>query len=216
MFTGLVEDVGTIRSASSEGFGRRFAIRTALPDTGFAAGDSVAVDGVCLTLEKRPSGQVFEVVASQETLACSTAPSWQSGRRVHLERALRLGDRLGGHLVQGHVDGRGVVERVVPAGESVILHVSVPRDLARYLARKGSVAIDGVSLTVNELAGQEIRVNIVPFTWRRTRFPELRQGDAVNVEVDLLARYIERLATPEGEADGSGGLGLGRLLENGF
>jgi riboflavin synthase len=216
MFTGLVEDVGTIRTASVEGFGRRFTIRTSLPSSGFAAGDSVSVDGVCLTVEKSPSGAVLEFVAGQETLARSTAGFWQPGRRVHLERALRLGDRLGGHWVQGHVDGCGAVERTVPAGESVILHLSVPTELVHYLAQKGSVAIDGVSLTINELEGQQLRVNLIPYTWKRTRFSELRPGDAVNVEVDVLARYIERLMVREPQSEAGSGLDLERLLENGF
>jgi len=192
MFTGLVEDVGTIASVGVRGAGRTLLIRTSLPLDEVALGDSIAVDGVCLTAE-RIQGDCFEAVAGRETMARSTLAEVRAGRKVHLERALALGDRLGGHLVQGHVDSVGTVERVADQQESWVVWVKVPAASTRYIASKGSLTVDGVSLTVNELAGDVVRLNIVPHTARVTRLGALRPGDRVNLEVDVLAKYVERL-----------------------
>jgi riboflavin synthase len=192
MFTGLVEDVGMLTDVRPEQGGRRLVIRTKIPMSEVRAGDSIAVDGACLTAE-RMGDDWFEVVAGRETIALTTLADVRKGRSVHLERALRLGDRLGGHLVQGHVDGVGRVARSEPAGESWVLWVTVPESLARYVVTKGSLTIDGVSLTVNEIVGNDARVNLIPHTVSVTRLGGLKPGDAVNLETDLLARYVERL-----------------------
>lgn len=192
MFTGLVEDVGTIVAVRPQGRGWALDIRTGIDLREVAPGDSIAVDGVCLTAESC-TGDVFRAVAGRETLERTTLHTVRAGRRVHLERALALGDRLGGHLVQGHVDGRGTVRRTEDQQESWVVWVELPGDLLRYVAGKGSITIDGVSLTVNELAEPLARLNIVPHTAAVTRLGSLRAGDAVNVEVDVLAKYVERL-----------------------
>jgi riboflavin synthase len=218
MFTGLVEDVGTVVAVHPEGGGRRIEIRTALDTQGIAPGDSVAADGICLTATAFPGPGRYVVVAGRETVEHTTLAGWRPGRRVHLERALRLGDRLGGHIVQGHVDGVGILDRKVREQESWVLWLRPPAPLLRYLAPKGSVAIDGISLTVNELQGGAFRVNVIPHTAEHTRVPELRPGDGINLEVDVLARYVERLLDRDavGDAPGSGGLDLDSLRRNGF
>ena len=192
MFTGLVEDRATVTAVTHEGNGRRFAIRCGLPIDELRLGDSIAVDGVCLTVESLlPDG--FEVVLGQETLDRTTAGEVTEGRQVHLERALRVGDRLGGHMVQGHVDAVGRVRSSVASAESVVLWLSPPPEISRYIAVKGSIAVDGVSLTVNELDGRDFRVNIIPHTARVTRLTQLKSLDRVNLEVDVIAKYVERL-----------------------
>lgn len=211
MFTGLVEDTGAVVRVSPEGRGRRLAFRTAIPLVEVAIGDSIAVNGVCLTVESW-RGDVWEAVAGQETLALTTLGGLGIGDRVHLERALRLGDRVGGHLVAGHVDGVGRVISSAASAESWILWLDVGADLARYVATKGSICLDGVSLTVNEVHGERVRLNLVPHTAAVTRLGALRAGDAVNIEVDLIARYVERLL----QRDGSSGLSMETLQRNGF
>lgn len=212
MFTGLVEDTGAIAGVSPEGGGKRLRLRTALPLGEVAIGDSIACNGVCLTVE-RVSGDVFEVVAGRETLAVTTVGGWKTGDAIHMERALAVGQRLGGHLVQGHVDGMGRVLRSEAAGESWILWIDAGDALGRYIASKGSICIDGVSLTVNEVAGTTFRVNLVPHTTRVTHLARLSPGDAVNLEVDVLARYVERMLSFVG---GGSGLTLDKLKEHGF
>jgi riboflavin synthase len=192
MFTGLVEDVGTVVGVVPRGKGKALQIRTTIDLSEVAAGDSIAVDGVCLTAETF-HGDTFHAVAGRETLARTTLHTVRAGRRVHLERALALGDRLGGHLVQGHVDGTGRVTKVSDQQESWVVWVAVPSELQRYVAQKGSITVDGVSLTVNELAAGAARLNIVPHTAAVTRLGGLRPGDEVNLEVDVLAKYVERL-----------------------
>ena len=167
-------------------------IRTAIPLSEVAIGDSIAVDGVCLTVESL-AGASFTAIAGRETLAKTTLANAEVGRRVHLERALAVGDRLGGHLVQGHVDGVGRVISAEQAGESLVAWFAPPPELARYIAVKGSICIDGVSLTVNELAGDDFRINLIPHTTAVTHLGSLRAGDRVNLETDVLAKYVERL-----------------------
>lgn len=195
MFTGLVEDVGTVVALTRQGGGFRVVVGTGFEEAGVDAGDSVAVDGICLTATRALQGGRFVATVGRETVARTTLERWRPGRRVNLERALRLSDRLGGHLVQGHVDGPGTVVELERQAESRVLWLDIPSDLLRYVAPKGSIAVDGVSLTVNEVHGPRIRVNVVPHSWSHTRFPDLRVGEAVNIEVDLLARYLERLLT---------------------
>ena len=212
MFTGLVEDTGSIAGISPEGGGRRLRLRTAIPLADVAIGDSIACNGVCLTVE-RTAGDIFEVVAGRETLAVTTVGGWKTGDAIHMERALAAGQRLGGHLVQGHVDGVGRVVRSEAAGESWIVWVDATDALARYIASKGSICIDGVSLTVNEVAGSTFRVNLVPHTTRVTHLGRLAAGDVVNLEVDVLARYVERMLSFVG---GKTGLTFDKLKEHGF
>jgi riboflavin synthase len=192
MFTGIVAAVGRVRAAKPARGGVRIVVdagRLGLKDV--AVGDSIAVNGACLTVVAR-KGRTFEADVSRETLACTTG--FAAGQRVNLEKALRAADPLGGHLVSGHVDGVGTVGRTKAAGGSRLLTVAVPKALARYVARKGSIAVNGVSLTVNAVDGAVFEVNLIPHTLAASNLGALRAGDKVNLEVDMLARYIERLA----------------------
>ena len=174
--------------------GLRLSVDAGSLDLGdVAVGDSIAVNGVCLTVVAR-GGAGFDADVSQETLR-STA-GFAPGAAVNLEKALRLSDRLGGHLVSGHVDGVGAVARIVALGDNRLLAVDAPRELARYIARKGSIAVNGASLTVNEIRGAEFAVNLIPHTLAATNLGALAAGDRVNLEVDMMARYIERLSSP--------------------
>ena len=213
MFTGLVEDVGSVVAVRPSGRGRRVVIRTDLDLSQVRIGDSIAVNGACLTAEVVGADR-FEAVAASETVAKTTLGRLRAGQRVHLEQALRVGARLGGHLVQGHVDGVGQLVRVEPGAESSALWVEAPKGLGRYIAAKGSICLDGVSLTVNELDGMKFRVNIVPHTRRITLIGELQVGDEINVEVDILSKYVERLMGQSG-SDPSG-LSLEMLARHGF
>lgn len=191
MFTGIVNQVGTVAANTPARGGLRLGIEAGRPYLEeVASGDSIAVNGVCLTVVSC-SGAVFEVDVSRETLAC--AAGFRVNARVNLEKALRLSDRLGGHLVSGHVDGAGTVTRAQAVGDNRLLAVNVPAGLARYIARKGSVALNGVSLTVNAVSGTEFSVNLIPHTLQATNLRDLGVGDKVNIEVDLFARYAERL-----------------------
>lgn len=192
MFTGIVAAVGTVREARpAAGGGLRIAVEAGGLDlSDVAVGDSLAVNGVCLTVAAR-AARAFEADVSRETLECTTG--FAAGGRVNLEKALRLSDRLGGHLVSGHVDGVGRVVRVQPIGANRLLAIAAPPELARYLARKGSITVNGVSLTINAVNGTEFTVNLVPHTLVATTLGELHAGDRVNLEADLIARYLERL-----------------------
>ncbi|HLQ02818.1 MAG TPA: riboflavin synthase [Burkholderiales bacterium] len=191
MFTGIIAAVGKISRVESGRGGLRLAIDAGeLGLSDVAVGDSIAVNGVCLTVVKGGK-KSFGVDVSRETLRC-TAGLDKPGE-VNLEKALRLSDRLDGHLVSGHVDGVGKVTRFEPAGSSRLLRVRTPAGLARYIARKGSIAVHGVSLTVNAVRGAEFEVNLIPHTLAATTLRHLRVGDRVNLEVDPLARYAERL-----------------------
>lgn len=209
MFTGLVADLGTLRSVRPCGTGRTLWI-----DSNFTLlelGESIACDGVCLTVEAMEGGR-FQVTAGEETLRKTTWGERQVGHRIHLERALRLGDRLGGHIVQGHVDGVGTVVRLNPQSGWLGIQIEAPSALSRYLVAKGSVCVDGVSLTVNEVEGPRFWIGIIPHTQSVTRIGAVRAGDRVNLEVDVLAKYVERLMG----GGGGGGLDLTKLRENGF
>lgn len=192
MFTGLVEDLGTVLSVSPLGNGKILEIGTGIPLAEVKVGDSIAVSGVCLTVEALTADR-FSATAATETLRRTTLGGLRPGARVHLERALRLGNRLDGHLVQGHVDGVGAVRQARREAESVVLWIEAPEEITRYIATKGSVCLNGVSLTVNEIQGQTFRVNLIPHTGAVTVLAELRAGEQVNIEVDVLARYMERL-----------------------
>lgn len=202
MFTGIVTDIGQIRSVTAPGGGnpadRQFVVATRFDTSGVDLGASIACNGCCLTVtEKGKGGRVegdwFAVEASNETLSRTTLGQWRVGTPVNLERSLKLGDELGGHLVYGHVDGVArIVERVPEAG-SVRFAVEAPDELAGYIAEKGSVALDGVSLTVNRVDGRRFGINIISHTQAETTFGALLPGAEVNLEVDMLARYVARL-----------------------
>jgi riboflavin synthase len=210
MFTGLITDVGTIRAIRAAGNGVRLSVATAYDLSKVNVGASIACDGICLTAETF-GADTFEVTAGRETMECTTLGTWKVGHRVHLEQALALGDRLGGHIVSGHVDGVGKVTSIRQDAESWVIWIEVPEELSRYVAEKGSVCVDGVSLTINEVRGTGFRVNIIPHTIASTHMSQFRAGSGVNIEVDLLARYVERLLGRD-----EGGLTLERLRELGF
>ncbi|MBL8666266.1 MAG: riboflavin synthase [Rhodospirillales bacterium] len=191
MFTGIVTDLGRVRDIRSEG-DTRIEIATAYEMALVPIGASIACSGVCLTVIERQEGW-FAVQASAETLACTTLGAWRKGTRVNLERALKVGDELGGHLVSGHVDGVGTIVSITPDGESHRFLFEAPAALARFIAPKGSIAIDGISLTVNEVEGARFGVNIIPHTWTVTSLGATQPGSRVNLEIDLLARYVARL-----------------------
>jgi riboflavin synthase len=192
MFSGIIAAVGKVSTITPTPGGLRVAVDAGGLDLAdVAIGDSIAVNGVCLTAVALGAG-TFEADVSRETL--SSTAGFAAGAPVNLEKALRLSDRLGGHLVSGHVDGVGVVARVSVLGDNRLVAIVVPGELSRYVARKGSIAVDGVSLTVNEIAGAEFAVNLIPHTLAATSLGTRARGDRVNIEVDLLARYIERLS----------------------
>ena len=203
MFTGLVSDIGTVLDVTGDDRLRRLTIRCAYDPTGIALGASIACSGPCLTavsVEPAEGGAVFAVDAASETLARTTVGAWQPGRRINLERSLKIGDELGGHLVTGHVDGLAEIvahERVTDAesswGASERFTLRAPADLARFIAPKGSVCLDGTSLTVNTVDGDLFTVLLIPHTLEVTTWGERRQGDRLNLEVDLIARYAARL-----------------------
>jgi riboflavin synthase len=196
MFTGIITALGTIREISPLGDGRdmRLVIATPWPDTAvIAIGASIACSGCCLTAVE-VGEDWFAVDASAESLSRTTLGRWKVGSRVNLERSLRVGDELGGHLVSGHVDGLGEAISAVPENASTRWRFRVPDELARFIAAKGSVAVDGASLTVNDVQGSTFGVNIIPHTASVTTFGTLAPGDGVNVEIDTLARYVGRLA----------------------
>jgi riboflavin synthase len=191
MFSGIVADVGLIMSVVNREGGLRLRVASEmLGMDDVSLGDSIAVNGVCLTVVKI-DGNDFAVDVSGETLNCTTG--LELGKRVNLEKALRLSDRLGGHLVSGHVDGVGEVVAFNDIGDSWRLVVRAPQGLAKYIAMKGSITINGVSLTVNHIAGAEFEVNLIPHTLDITTLNELKVGSQVNLEIDLIARYLERL-----------------------
>jgi riboflavin synthase len=193
MFTGIIQAVGRIARLEPRGGDVRLVVDTAALDMAdVALGDSISVSGVCLTVIDFDA-KSFTADVSNETLSHTTLGKHKAGDTVNLEKALRLADRLGGHLVSGHVDGAGKVVSVVPDGRSLRWTFEVPGDLARYIAHKGSVCIDGTSLTVNEVNGNRFGVNLIPHTVEHTTFAARRPGDGVNIEVDVVARYIERL-----------------------
>jgi len=191
MFTGLVEAIGRIERIERRSKGSRISVRAErLPLARVRVGDSICVQGACLTVVAK-RGKVLQFDVSHETLACTSG--LDRPVTVNLERSLRLGDPLGGHLVTGHVDGVGEAASFERAGESVLLRVRVPKGLMRFVARKGSISVDGVSLTVNRVRGQVADINLIPHTLRVTTLGRLAKGAKVNLEVDLVARYVERM-----------------------
>ena len=191
MFTGIVTDVGRIRSVRQTNRDRRYEIETAYDVSSIDLGASISHAGCCLTVVEKGDGW-FAVEVSGETLSKSTLGDWKEGDRVNLERAAKLGDEMGGHIVSGHVDGVGEVVSVDAEGGSHRVRIRVPRPLHRVIAPKGSITLEGVSLTVNEVEDDVFGVNIIPHTWDVTTLGQLKPGSRVNLEIDMLARYLAR------------------------
>ncbi|MBE7558254.1 riboflavin synthase [bacterium] len=213
MFTGIIEEVGEVRARTATEDGARLVVaaRRVLADA--TPGASIAVSGVCLTLIEFDSA-TFTCDLSRETLSASTLGRLERGARVNLERALSAGGRLSGHLVQGHVDGIGTVRRIEKTGHGAMITLVAPADLRRYIARKGSIAVDGISLTVAELGEDGFSIAVIPATWDATNVSDWREGTEVNLETDMLARYLERLLSASKEKASE--LSLETLAEEGF
>lgn len=191
MFTGIITDIGRVRSVRETGRDRRYEIDTSWDLSDLVIGASVSHSGVCLTVVEKLAGG-FAVEVSGETLSKTTLGDWREGTPINLERAVKVGDELGGHYVSGHVDGVGRVVSITPEGGSRRMVFEAPEGLHRFIASKGSITIDGVSLTVNEVDGRTFGVNIIPHTLEATALGALSPGDAVNLEIDMLARYVAR------------------------
>jgi riboflavin synthase len=199
MFSGIVTDVGEVRQVQRGAGGATLTIVTAYDTARIALGASIACSGVCLTATALQAGR-FTADVSNETLACSTLGDWREGTRINLEQSLKLGDEMGGHLVLGHVDGVARITGRRPDGDSVRFSIAAPRELAPFIAPKGSVALDGISLTVNEVDGETFGVNIIPHTLTHTTFGDAGPGTRMNLEIDLIARYVGRLLDARGAA----------------
>ena len=196
MFTGIIEDIGVIANINKMAGRWEFSLKTALqPDT-IKEGDSISVDGVCLTVTKL-SGNIFSVDASLETLHLTTLKDKRTGQKVNLERAMSAESRFGGHLVTGHIDGVGSIVEKRKEGDSMKLSIEVSSSLARYIVGKGSIAIDGISLTVNEQRDNIFTVNIIPYTVSRTTIGEKNLRDAINIETDIIGKYVESFLTKD-------------------
>ena len=196
MFTGIVDDIGMVSCVAGNAQGRTFTIQTAYDFKTIRLGDSIACAGVCMTVvhvdarNDKSKGGVFRVEATKETLACTTAGLWQQGDSVNLERSLRVGDSLDGHFVSGHVDGITPVESLLSAGNGRNVRLGLPELLRPFIVLKGSVCLDGVSLTVNAIENDCFSVTLIPHTWKHTSWCGKSVGDMVNIEVDMLARYV--------------------------
>jgi riboflavin synthase len=213
MFTGIIQAMGQIAGMESRGGDVRLKVMApGLDFSACALGDSIAVNGVCLTAVELGK-DYFVADCSRETLQVTTLGKLKNSDPVNLEKALCLGQPLGGHLVSGHVDGVGQLLSQHEDARSVRLEFRMPRELARYVAKKGSICVNGVSLTVNDVRGNDFEVNIVPHTLKATTLGRIRPGDPVNLEVDLVARYLERLVSPDGD---SGSLDMNKLRDAGF
>ncbi|WP_339861090.1 riboflavin synthase [Paremcibacter congregatus] len=196
MFTGIITDVGAVDSIEQQG-DCRIILKTAFDTATIDIGASIACSGVCLTVVDKGEDW-FAVDASAETLSCTNLQDWTAGTKVNLERALKVGEELGGHIVTGHVDGLGEITDITPEGDSLRMRFSVPVSIARYIAEKGSVTINGISLTVNEViddkdGATQFGINVIPHTQEKTTFSVVKIGDKVNLEIDVLARYVARM-----------------------
>ena len=191
MFTGIIETVGRVVRVAPRDGGARLGIETPKPLPKVVLGESIALNGACMTVTKK-SKRRFSVDVSPESLRCTTLGGLEVGHRVNVERALQMGDRFGGHIVSGHIDGTGTVTRLARVGPDWLLEIESPEAIVRDVVGKGSVACDGVSLTVTAVEQHRFQVNIIPFTWEHTAFSELHAGALVNVETDMLAKYVRR------------------------
>ncbi len=193
MFSGIITDIGRIAAVAPDaaGDGRLLTVETRLPLAEIPLGGSIATSGICFTAVEK-GADWFSVQASAATLEVTSAGRWREGDGVNLERSLRIGDELGGHIVFGHVDAVGEVLALTPVGDSHRLEIAVPASLAPLIAVKGSIAVDGISLTVNQAERERFVCNIIPHSWHNTNLPDRRPGDLVNLEVDMLARYVAR------------------------
>lgn len=215
MFTGIIEELGRVRSVERRGEGVRMILDARAVTEGTRDGDSIAVNGVCLTALEVREGS-FAADGSRETLQRSTLGLLRAGSVVNLERAVTPSTRLGGHIVQGHVDARGKFLSAEEHGGSWTVRVGFPADVARYLVFKGSVAVEGISLTVAALAEDHFEVAVIPKTWAVTNLSRLRPGDPVNLEADIIAKYVERILSTGGAQAGAQGLTLEKLSELGY
>jgi riboflavin synthase len=215
MFTGLIEEVGRVLKIEVWGPSARIAIAASFPPNEVRIGDSIAVNGACLTVVEKGSG-AFTFDASPETISRTSFRNLRSGSPVNLERALRLSDRLDGHLVAGHVDCVAIISERREVAGNLLFTFRIPREFSRYVAEKGSVAIDGISLTVNAVGLDTFSVNIIPLTITKTTLADKRVGDEVNIETDMLCKYLERLMTARGDREAGAGLSLELLAKNGF
>jgi riboflavin synthase len=192
MFTGIITAIGTVASRTETGGELTLAITCPWDAGALTIGESIACSGVCLTVVAAEK-KTFTVQLSQETVNRSAAHLWDVGAKLNLERAMCVGDRLGGHIVSGHVDGLAKIISIEPSGGSHVVMLEAPKELAKYVAAKGSVTLDGISLTVNTVETQHFTVNIIPHTWNFTTLGARKAGDSVNLEIDMIARYVERL-----------------------
>jgi len=211
MFTGLVEDVGTVESVSKSGEYIVVTVHSILADETMLVGESIALDGACLTVVSHKSGS-FVVEASEETVNCTVLGSYSKGRKINLERALKVGDRMGGHFVSGHIDARACVVKISPQGESIVLQVEYDKSFDKFVAAKGSVTISGVSLTINEVAQGSLMLNFIPHTIEITNLGKLSRGDEINIEFDILAKYVANPNSSKAEAR----LTANDLIESGW
>ncbi|MCL4133826.1 UNVERIFIED_CONTAM: hypothetical protein GTU68_020376 [Idotea baltica] len=206
MFTGIVTDIGEVRTVEMRG-DRRFVIGCTYPAASIPMGASIACSGICLTVTDKGtdgSGNWFAVDASAETLSLTTSGAWAEGTKLNLERALKVGDEMGGHIVTGHVDGLGTLVESTPDGDSTRMEFEMPASIAPFVAQKGSITIDGVSLTVNSVSSDRFGINVIPHTQRETTLGGMSVGDAVNLEIDVLARYVARLEDARSSARSGG------------
>jgi len=216
MFTGLIEDIGTVKKIDKKGGSMSLLIESNLDLTETKTGDSISVDGVCLTIvELLPKG--FRVEVSPETIQRATLREIKEGQKVNLERAMRISDRLGGHLVLGHVDGIGKIKGVSKDVNSTRMKISASKDIMKYIIEKGSVAIDGISLTVNDCTDDEFGVNIIPHTASHTTLINKKVGDSINIENDIIGKYVERfLDKGQGKREGDSKINREFLSKHGF
>ena len=218
MFTGIIEGLGTITALHPSGQGSRFSITSDFGLTGTRIGDSIAVNGVCLTVVVL-EGHRFEVDVSPETLHRSVLGAIKIGEKVNLERALRLSDRLDGHLVSGHVDGIGALQQRKTLANAILITIGVPENLSRYMIEKGSVAVDGTSLTINRCDSNSFDISIIPHTAGLTTVGFKKVGDEVNIEADMIGKYVERFVLHPGRPDKKtavGGIDAAFLAKSGF
>jgi len=196
MFTGLIEDIGKINQLQPINNGLSLTIESQLITSELNIGDSVAINGVCLTVTRIQS-PMFTLEAVQETLEKSTISSLHIGSKVNLERAIRFGDRMGGHFVQGHVDGKGTINKIEKIGSTVWFEIKIPQQFEHYIISKGSIAIDGISLTVAEKTNGIVKISVIPHTFENTNMQFLSEGNQINIEVDMMAKYVENFVHPQ-------------------